>query len=263
GADHLVYGWGFFAAVTLFLTWLGMKFRDAPDVWRAPAWARTPANLPAASTASLAAAGAVVVAVAALGPAYAAYLDRGAQRTPSEALAAPATRAPWVPSPESAQWRPSFRNPSAERQFRFEAGRDRAVDLHVVFYADQRKDSELISYDNQLQDDKKWRRISDGGNRLSIDGKQVDVNLRRIASNTARRYVWFWYWVDGRYMSSILDVKLAQVSGKLITGQRASAAIMLSIEAPSEAAALALAKDFLASSEPLGAHLARVAASLR
>lgn len=263
GADHLVYGWGFFAAITLFLTWLGMKFRDAPDVWRAPAWARTPAHLPAASTASLAAAGALIVGVAALGPAYASYLDRGSQRTPTEALAAPAARAPWAPTLEPGRWRPSFQNPSAERQFRFEAGRDRAVDLHVVLYADQRKGSELISYDNQLQDDKTWRRLSDGGDRLRIDGKDVDVNLRRLASHNARRFVWFWYWVDGRYVSSTLDVKLAQVSGKLITGQRASAAIMLSIEAETEAAALALAKDFLASSEPLAPQLARVAASLR
>ncbi|MBL8698815.1 MAG: exosortase A [Alphaproteobacteria bacterium] len=263
GVDHLVYGWGFFAAITLFLTWLGLRFRDAPDVWRVPGWARPPAGEPAASSASLAIAGAIIVAVAAVAPAYAAYLDSAVIKGPTEALAAPALRAPWAAREENGRWRPIFERPAAEKQFRFEAGRDRAVDLHVVYYADQRKGSELISFNNQLQDDKTWRRLSDGANRLRIDGQEIDVNLRRLAQGSTRRFVWFWYWVDGRFVSSVIDVKLAQVAAKLVSGRRASAAIMLSIEADSEANALATAKDFLAASGPIAPQLARVAASSR
>lgn len=263
GVDHLVYGWGFFAAITLFLTWLGLRFRDAPDVWQVPGWAQPPVGMPAASTMSLFIAGAALVATASLAPAYAAYLDSGPMKPFRESLAAPAMRAPWTAAAESGRWRPIFQNPTTEKQFRFEEGGGRAVDLHIVMYADQRREAELISFNNQMQDDKTWRRLSDGGNRLRIDGQDVDANLRRLAQGQTRRFVWFWYWVDGRFVSSILDVKLGQVTGKLISGRRASAALMLSIEADSEAAALAIAKDFLASSGPIAPQLARVSDSGR
>jgi hypothetical protein len=83
GADHIVYGWGFFVAVTLFLIWVGLKFRDKID-----------GEIPAPETASPAAprrvgvAAALATVLALTAPAYAAYLQSRSAMAPV-ALKAP------------------------------------------------------------------------------------------------------------------------------------------------------------------------------
>jgi len=262
GADHLVYGWGFFAAITLLLTWIGLKFRDAPDDWHLPKWARVPAHAAPIAPISFAMAGALVLAVAAWGPAYAAYLNFAAPKKPTVMIAMPELRAPWQAVDAKPSWLPTYQNPAAEKQQRYVAGAAGSVDMHVVFYSDQRKGSELLSFSNEVQDES-WRRISDGSAALVIDGASFDVNVRRIARGDARRFVFSWYWVDGRFLTSKLGMKLAQVTGKLVTGRRAAAVVMLSIEANDEAAALRTARAFLAAAGPIAPQLERVAASTK
>ncbi len=262
GADHLVYGWGFFAAITLLLTWIGLKFRDAPDDWHLPKWARVPAQAAAATPISFAIAGALVLAVAAWGPAYATYLNLAPPKQPTIQIALPDARAPWQVVATTAAWRPTYQNPSAEKQQRYTAGAGQNVDLHVVLYNDQRKGSELLSFSNEVQDES-WRRITDSSASLLVDGAPLNVNLRRIARGDVRRFVFSWYWVDGRFLTSKIGMKLAQVTGKLVTGRRAAAVVMLSIEAVDEAAALRTARAFLAATGPITPQLERVAASTK
>jgi exosortase A len=77
GVDHIVYGWGFFLAVTLLLSWIGRRFADGNDTWQPPAWLapRTPSR-PGQRAARLAVVAAGIVVAAGLGPGYAAYLER-------------------------------------------------------------------------------------------------------------------------------------------------------------------------------------------
>jgi EpsI family protein len=159
-------------------------------------------------------------------------------------------------------WTPVFENPSVERQLRFVREPGVAVDLHVVFYADQRKGSELIAFGNDWHGEA-WRRMTDTRSTVAIDGRPLNVNLRHMSKGATRRFVWGWYWVDGRYVTGPIQAKLAQVSGKLLTGRRAAAAVMISLEAPDETAALAVARDFLAAMPPIMPQLEAVAASLR
>ncbi len=262
GADHLIYGWGFFAAITLLLTWIGLKFRDAPDDWHVPGWARIPGQAARVPAISFAIAGALVLAVAAWGPAYATYLNYASPKKPAVMIALPDARAPWRAIEAKASWLPAYQNPGADKQQRYTAGGARNVDLHVVFYSDQRKGSELLSFSNEVQDES-WRRISDSSTTLLVDGAPLDVNLRRIARGNTRRFVFSWYWVDGRFLTSKIGMKLAQVTGKLVTGRRAAAVVMLSIEANDEADALRIARDFLAAAGPIAPQLERVAASTK
>jgi exosortase A len=263
GADHLVYGWGFFAAVTLLLTWIGLKFRDTPDLWQTPGWARVSATFaPRSGVAGFAAAAIAVVVAASWGPAYAAYLDAAPGKRPSRPLDVAAPAPPWRASEPAMAWTPVFENPSVERQLRFVREPGVAVDLHVVFYADQRKGSELIAFGNDWHGEA-WRRMTDTRSTVAIDGRPLNVNLRHMSKGATRRFVWGWYWVDGRYVTGPIQAKLAQVSGKLLTGRRAAAAVMISLEAPDETAALAVARDFLAAMPPIMPQLEAVAASLR
>lgn len=263
GADHLIYGWGFFAAVTLLLTWLGLRFRDTPDVWQTPGWARVSAGAtPRTGAAGFAAAAIAVLAAASWGPAYGAYLDSGPGKRPSQPLAVAAPAAPWRAAEPGQSWAPVFENPAAERQFHFLRDASSAVDVHIVYYANQRKGSELIAFGNDWHGEA-WRRITDTRSRITVDGQPLDVNLRHVAKGNTRRFIWGWYWVDGRYVTGAIPAKLAQVSGKLLTGRRAAAAVAISVEAPSEAAALAVLRDFLAASPPIMPQLEAVTASLR
>jgi exosortase A len=257
GVDHIVYGWGFFLAVTLLLSWIGLAFADRRVAWRPPAWLASAGTGKSPARAALAAA--AIVAAAALGPAYATYLDRDTGGGHDAVLALPAPHAPWRAVATEDSWRPAFRNPAAQWQRRFADDADRAVDVHVVFYPVQRKGAELVAFANEMQDER-WRRIDDGSATLTIDGAELRVRSRRIMGDGTRRTVVLAYWVDGRFVGSTLDAKRAQVAGTLVSGRRAAAALLLSTEGDDDAAALRLLRRFTAASPGLGASLAALAA---
>jgi exosortase A len=260
GVDHIVYGWGFFLAVTLFLSWIGLAFADRGATWRPPAWlVAAPAGRHPARTAVAATA---IVAAAALGPAYATYLDTHGGDGHGTVLSLPAPHAPWRAVAAEDLWRPAFRNPAAQWQRRFADDTGRAVDLHVVFYPVQRKGAELVAFANEMQDER-WRRVDDGSATITIDGAELRVRSRRITGGGTRRTVILAYWVDGRFVGSTLDAKRAQVAGTLISGRRAAAALLLSTEGDDDAAALRLLQRFAAASPGLGASLAALAAPER
>ena len=257
GVDHIVYGWGFFLAVTLLLSWIGLAFADRRTAWSPPSWLlAAPSGSPSARPALAAAA---IVAAAALGPAYAGYLDRDAGDTRGAAIAVPMPDAPWRAVAAEDRWRPMFRNPTAEWRLRFADDADRAVDMHVVFYASQRKGAELVAFANEMQDER-WRRVGDGSATLTIDGAELRVRSRRIVGDGTRRTVLLAYWVDGRFVGSTLDAKRAQVTGTLVSGRRAAAALLLSAEGDDDAAALRTLQRFAAAAPGLGTSVAALAA---
>ena len=243
--------------MTLLLSWIGLAFADRRTAWSPPSWLlAAPSGSPSARPALAAAA---IVAAAALGPAYAGYLDRDAGDTHGAALAVPMPDAPWRAVAAEDRWRPMFRNPTAEWRLRFADDADRAVDMHVVFYAIQRKGAELVAFANEMQDER-WRRVGDGSATLTIDGAELRVRSRRIVGDGTRRTVLLAYWVDGRFVGSTLDAKRAQVTGTLVSGRRAAAALLLSAEGDDDAAALRTLQRFAAAAPGLGTSFAALAA---
>ncbi len=80
--DHVLYGWLFFSIVLLLLILLGLPFRQDAPVRRVPVAATSAPRVAAAGVAA-----AVVVLVAAIGPAAASVLDRSAGAAPAVRLA--------------------------------------------------------------------------------------------------------------------------------------------------------------------------------
>jgi exosortase A len=249
GADHIVYGWGFFVAVTLFLIWVGLKFRDAPE-----------RDLPALDTreasprrTAIAAAVATLLALAA--PAYAAYLEsRPAPPIPA-GLRAPVLGGGWVESVPSG-WTPHF--PAADLTIATAYAKDGVrVDLYIAYYTHQQKGHELITYDNQIADGETWRRIGGGGATTQIGDQTISVAATRLWSMQRQRLAWHWYWIDGRFTARTLEAKLLQVEAELVTRQRGAAAIIISVD---QAATLedteAVLRDFTRHLGSLGATLA-------
>src|SRR5262249_51380783 len=153
-ADHIVYGWGFFVAVTLFLIWVGLKFRDnaALPVPAAESVGAAPARRVIATAAV-----ALVLALAA--PASAIYLQTRPPAAPS-VLVPPVLGDGWeVAAPTG--WIPHFLSADVELISAY-AKDGKRVDLYIAYYTHQQKGHELITYDNQIADGEMWRRIGGG-----------------------------------------------------------------------------------------------------
>jgi EpsI family protein len=250
GADHIVYGWGFFVAVTLFLIWVGLKFRDKPEHHEVPAnEIATPAPKQ-----RLAVAAALAVALALAAPAYAAYLQSQPAAAPS-ALTAPVVGGGWVASLPSG-WVPNF--PSADVELATAYVKDgKRVDLYIAYYTHQQKGHELITYDNQIADGEMWRRIGGGAVPVELDGQTLTVASTRLWTLARQRLAWHWYWIDGQFTASTLKAKLLQVEAELVTRRRAAAAIVISTDqttSPEDAAAVL--RDFTQNLGSLRATLA-------
>lgn len=246
GADHIVYGWGFFVAVTLFLIWVGLKFRDKPEHE-----AHAPETAAPAPPRRVAVAASLAVALALAAPAYAAYLQSRPAAAPAAALTAPVVGGGWVASPPSG-WAPNF--PSADVVLATAYVKDgKRVDLYIAYYTHQQKGHELITYDNQIADGEIWRRIGGGAVPVELDGRTVPVAATRLWTMARQRLAWHWYWIDGQFTASTLKAKLLQVEAELVTRRRSAAAIVISTDqtaSPEDAAAVL--RDF---TQNLGASL--------
>lgn len=251
GVDHIVYGWGFFAVVTLLLTWIGLRFEQpVPPRPTAPAGR-------AGSVAGLAAAALAAVMMAGLPRLAAERIAGTAPRGDLTALALPAAERARVPANDS--WRPVL--PGADREMRASYGDgEAAVQFYLGYFLRQGDGRKIISSQNRIADDRRWNRLGGGAMPASVDGRPMTVLYERITDGTRRRLVWYWYWVDGRFTASPLMAKLLQVKAELAGGVRSAALIAVAADyhdRPAEAAERLAA--FLAAA-PLAPALALAAA---
>lgn len=232
GVDHLVYGWGFFAAVMLSFLAIGSWMADWPDEpqhaelisidvdvspWR-PAFA-----LP-------------LIALIAAAPAYATIvlertpdaiaLDPKSALSPSLAQnLAPACKAA---SGDIDAWRPAYQKADFSRGLQLDCG-GRPVDLFVAYYAHERDGAELIHHANRLADGETWTRNSASWYAPDIAGLPAAVRKEElIGRRTDDRLVLAWYWVDGRLMARDWQVKAYQLYQKLQGKDEPAALVALS-----------------------------------
>jgi exosortase A len=262
GADHIIYGWVFFAFITVILLAIGHTFRDreigAPagageavtSTPAVPAWPR------------IAAAGATALVLAAAWPAYSALVVDRVPTRAAAALSAPPVGNGWkVAAPDRDTWAPSF--PAADATLMQRYTKDGAtVRLFIAYYAYQRHDAEVINFANALHDVSGWLRVAGGGGGGVLDGVPIAVDATRIAARERGRLVWSWYWVGGRFTANPYVAKLFEARAKLLGGSLAAAQIAIAADfrdRPAEAAATL--GDFMASLTGMRAHLERLGGS--
>jgi EpsI family protein len=109
------------------------------------------------------------------------------------------------------------------------AGRDR-VNLHIALYAQQRRGAEALGAENVLISG--VREVSGvvGETSASLAGTTLSVNFVRMVVGQRSRLVWYWYWVDGRFVANPYLAKLLQVKAKLLRGTPAAATIVVSAD---------------------------------
>lgn len=251
GVDHIVYGWIFFAIVTLILLAIGMTFRDdapeatAPDVQvmhRSAAHAGSPRQIATVAAAAL--------ACAVVSPIYARVLD--AQPLPPLAapLAMPTVGGGWQAADgQRSDWTPVFAN--ADRTLLRSYVKDgHQVQLFIAFYIRQRQGAELIHSANRMADGTGWSRTASGTARARVDGAEHTVETTRMLNRGRARMSYHWYWVAGRYTADPYVAKALQAFDRLRGGGAAAA---IAISAPYDqhpAQAAGVLRDFLAVTGP-------------
>ena len=250
-ADHITYGWIFFSIVLVALIFLGRTFSDRNDAVAA----RTveDKNTTPARNRSLAVAGVIALAMAALGPAAGAVLD-GSIAAVALPASAPGVSPPWQRVAEAGDWRPLVI--SADREFAdsFSSGTAR-VNRFVALYPYRGRDSDLIHSENRIADGERWAIVSRKRAVAHLSGKDIALNGAEIASGARRQIVWWFYIVDGTVAASLSDVKLHQAHAYLT--RNACPAALIAVATDSGDTAASTLDGFLGAMEPAASYLCR------
>lgn len=231
GVDHIVYGWGFFAFITLILLFIGSKFSDV----HLPAAAPTPAQAASANGQSpstardLYVAGALALAVVGGAPILAAAItDDGARL--SNPLAVPSDTGPWTLSGDDpGTWHPEFLGADAELLERFDNG-SKTLLYYVGYYSRQTQDAELINQGNSFEPDNNWMRAGGGRTDIIVDGQNLRAQFTRLLGGRSTRVVVYWYWVDGQFTGDTRTAKLLHLKASLLGGQKAAAVVAVAAD---------------------------------
>lgn len=255
GADHLIYGWGFFTVVLLILIFIGLRFREDAEPLPPPP-AETPRR---GAPMALVAAGVAAAVLAASGPAYSAYIRSLTPNADLTALSAPEVEAPWQRLSEASDWMPVYPAADATLHETYSDG-THSVDLFVAYYLRQRDGAEVLAFENRLYDDVTWHRAGDSSARIAVDGDPQAVGATRLVQGDRQRVVVHWNWIDGESTTSRLTAKVLQAHGELLSGRRGAAKIALSAEYDdNREAAVEAINSLLANLGSLDAMLTRVA----
>lgn len=261
--DHIIYGWIFFAFITLVLLFIARLFRDRPlDAGTVAAVMPGSMAAPAVSSRSLAIAGVCALLVAATAPAYAVYTESRLPRDAVVRLATPTAGPTWtaVDDANSAWW-PPFPGADANLFRHYRAG-GRGVDLYIAYYTHQRQGAEVVQWQNRFSTRGGWTRIAGGRARVVIDGDPLTVSRTRLVSQRKqqKRVVFSWYWVDGTFTANPIMAKLLRARARLLGAPAAAAMISVASDyrdQPSEA--IATLRAFLKGLAPLKPLLIKAA----
>ena len=237
GVDHFIYGWVWFGVVMALLFWAGSFWRESVAA-SAPA-SRLPAA-PSRSQAAIAATAAAIIGVAASGPLYAAWLERGAANGAPVGLAVPGGASGWTHVDASlTSWRPRYGGAAASRFEVYRKG-ERQVALYLGFYRHQHRGAELVTSTNVMIEQKHpvWANLSEERMVTQAGDGRLPVRETRLRSSQQRLLVWDWYWISGRPLTSPYLAKIYLARDKLLGSGDDAAAVILTTpydERPDEA----------------------------
>lgn len=223
GFDHIVFGWVFFGLVMAAVLAIGWRWFDrAPD---APAFDPERLKAPVRWPLDTLVAACLVVATAAIFPAWSTGIAGRAQPLPAH-IDLPQV-AGWSRAPLSsrAPWAPNY--PGADHYLigRYTDAAGDAVDMAVAVYGSQREGRELVGYGiGVLSADSRWLRVRD------LAPLDQGAMLLIQAPGPVERQVATWYRVGDVVTRDEKVVKLETLKAKLLGGPQRAVAIHLSAE---------------------------------
>jgi EpsI family protein len=224
GADHIVYGWGFNVAILLVLGLAGSLFRDD--------FSDTDEVRPAAGVRpnTLALVSALAILLLGTGPALTWWHDNDFVRPDLAAIGAPLESAGWQIGLASTAWHSGFTDFDAQMAASITRDGDTAgtpVDYFLSYYARPRPGHSMTAHTNRFWTEPEWNLSGTGAITASLGGKPVRFQEWIISAPGRKRLIWSSYWVDGRFTSSLFQVKLLQTAAAL-QGHEGEAALALS-----------------------------------
>ena len=234
GVDHLIYGWLFFGFVMFLLFWIGAFFRedDLPLILagrgEGPGTGAPLVQRPLVQLLPVLAAVAMALILA---PAGEAWMDRRMVATGGDARPVAPQVAGWqgpLPLMDPA-WSPAWAEPDSRIQAAY-AGDGGEVAWLAYHYHHDRSGTDLIHYDNRIQDGQEWRRIQRHTRSVALpDGGQQDVRESLLRDREGgNRLVWYWYQVAGRTTVRPVEVKLLEAWARLTGHQEGSLLVTVS-----------------------------------
>ena len=232
GVDHIIYGWGFFAAIMLVFLAIGNAMADWPSLDDAPVTMRS-AIVKNAWRPALAVPASLLIVAA---PLYATFvmskgpgnlvINPDLMLDPTLALdLGPACKAEHAASEE---WRPQFVHADMTQGLTFDCG-DGPVDLFLAYYTYEREGAELIQHDNRLADGEAWTRLATSWHASGIEGLPTTVRKEELFGRGADdRVVLAWYWIGGQLIAKDWQAKAYRLYRKLLGKDEPAALIALS-----------------------------------
>ncbi len=257
GVDHIVYGWMFFAIVTVILLGIGMTFRDHGGVDETVMIdGGTSAAAHLAAPRHIIFAAVLALLAAAAGPVYAMVIDARPAQLLAGALSTPKPGGGWrLAGLSSGGWSPRFPDAHA-RLLRTYVKDGREVRLFIAYYNRQRQDAEMIGARNSIMGGEGWARTGAGVVGVRLAGHALDVNRMRMVRRGRGRVVYQWYWIADQQTPNSYLAKFLQTRQVLLGASEAAAVIIVSSvyqDQPDDADPVL--RDFMASLPPLESWL--------
>ena len=223
GFDHIVYGWVFFGLVMAATLAIGWRWFDrAPD---APVFdAAKLQSVPRLRLDAVVAA-ALVLAVAAVFPAWSSAIAGRAQSLPAEISLPEVPGWHRVATSTRAVWSPNY--PGADHFLlgRYADAAGETVDLAIAVYGSQQEGKEIVAFGvGPIREDDVWLRVED---LPDLAGGSV---IRVSAPGPVERQIVTWYRVGDALTTKGPIVKLETLKAKLLGGPQRAVAVHVSAE---------------------------------
>jgi exosortase A len=220
GFDHLVYGWVFAVSILFIVMFIGQRFRD-PEADAVPLdGSYRPANRGLLAATVI---GALVLS--AMGPATALYTDSrpaGASQAALDALVVPQG---WQKRAGVSDWHIVFAPGAADAAAQLTQRDGAPVDVNINYYIRQRGTPSLLASLNLPWDNKTWHPTQRHNITRPLGGSAIALDETIIQQGEGKRLVWNTYWVDGRFTTSSVTLRLLELESGVFHGHSAIVAL--------------------------------------
>ena len=247
GADHLIYGWVFFALVIVCLLGIGELIREKHTIAKKqPVGSAPVSNVLVKSwyKASISIVGLMLVFFA-----WFTAINQQLNVPTTEYTLTKVTAEQGVSTDNyNTAWKPEFNQPYQEFQFLKEFNNE-PVDIYIAWYP--KGHGELISSMNRLYPEKAWTLESKSTYPLD-DGQNMDLAV--IVNPYSKRLLSYWYVVDGKVFTNNRMAKLYEISRILMGNYVGSGLVAVSQKTEN----VMLEKDKLTFADLIKDHLAKL-----
>jgi EpsI family protein len=253
--DHVIYGWFFFGAVMFIVMALSWRYfdRQIGDPWID--------DVKAGDT--LAAKPMFTIAITAIGLALLPLAWQASVAATGRVAMPNATTLPnvrgWaqVPIKQTLAWWPRFDGADHKMLSAYQNKAGQRVELAVAVFAWQEDKRELVGYGQGAYDpDSSWSWSED--TTAPPKGKAVKVRAGNVMREVAIFYV-----IGGKVTGAARDVKIETLKSRLLGGDQAAVAVVVSAEDGKDAPARAAIDQFVRDIGPIDALSAKIVAQAR